>query len=257
MKRTCRLLSITLLILSVSNSQGAQFDSAVIHIGVVDTGENGIDNIVTFLQADSRFNVVANIDVDATAVPTLAQLAGYDSVLIATDSRLGTITGGGLGTQLGNVLDDYVLGGGRVVLTAFASSPNIGVDGDILTLAPHSPLGPNAPAGPLNMGTAVISHFIFQGVSSFASEYAGTIGISERGIKLASYDTGTIGILTVADDSVMFVNAFPGHMASFNNGSSFGLVFANALAPIPEPSGVILTVLALLSVGGFRGQSKP
>jgi hypothetical protein len=252
MNRTIVFCSLVALTFSVSATATAQFDSAVVHIGVDDSGSYGIDNIVNYLLTDSRFDSITNVDVDASGVPTVVQLAAYDSVLIVTDNRVGVITGGGLGTQLGNVLDDYVMGGGRVVFSTFSGNSDIGVEGDILTLAPHVPTGGNASAGTLDMGTAVTSHFAFQGVSSFESEYASTITLSGAGVLLASYQSGTPGVLTVADDSVMFVNGFPADMADHMNGSDFGLVFANALAPIPEPTTLLLALAVLLQSVSHR-----
>jgi hypothetical protein len=253
MNRRTTSLALFILLLSGAPLFAVQYDSAVIHIGVDDTGGYGVDNIVNYLQGTGRFSTLANIDVDASGVPSAAQLSVYDSVLVTTDNRAGTLTGGGLGTQLGDVLDDYVLGGGRAVLSTFAGNVDIGVDGDILSLSPHTPVGPNASAGTLNMGSAVTSHFVFDGVSSFVSEYASQVSLASGGIVLASYASGTLGVLTVADDSVMFVNAFPADGADHSNGSDFGLVFANALAPpIPEPSSFALIGLAAASTGFLR-----
>jgi hypothetical protein len=211
---------------------------------------------VNYLQGTGRFSTLANIDVDANGVPSAAQLSAYDSVLVTTDNRVGTLTGGGLGTQLGNVLDNYVLGGGRVVLTTFAGNNDIGIDGQILALSPHIPTGGNALAGILNMGTAVTSHFAFYGVNSFVSEYASDVSVAPGGILLASYVSGTLGVLTVADDSVMYVNGFPADQFDHQNGSDFGLVFANALAPIPEPSSFALIWLAVASTAFLRRRRR-
>ena len=224
-------------------------DVAVVHIGVDDTGWAGIDNIVNYLLADGRFSGVDNIDVDASGVPTIAQLSAYDAVMAVTDNRNGALTGGGLGTQLGNVLDDYVIGGGRVVMTTFGADMGIGIDGEIMALAPHQMVQyGNAAAGDLDMTTAVLSHPVFDGVSSFTSSYANGVAVSPIGILLASYTNGQGCILTVADDSVMFINGFPGLAADFANGTDFGLVFANAMA-IPVPGAVLLGLLGLSAAG--------
>lgn len=258
MKECMRVVVLLGVVLSIPSMAGAAgTDVAVIHIGVDDTGPVGIDNAVNYLLGDARFGTVDNIDVDAGGVPTLGQLAGYDAVMTVTDNRVGTITGGGLGTQLGNVLDEYVVGGGRVVIATFSGDTGIGIDGEILALAPHVPGTPNSTAGDLDISTAVLSHPVFAGVSSFNSTYANTIGVSGIGILLGSYLSGEECVLTVAGDSVMFVNGFPATQADYLNGTDFGLVFANALAltgqpVIPAPGAILLGGIGASLVSWLR-----
>jgi hypothetical protein len=240
--------------------------TAVVHIGVDDAGAFGIDNAVNFLLADGRFSTVDNIDVDASGVPTAQELSAYDSVLVATDNRAGALTGGGLGTQLGDVLDDYVMGGGRVVMSTFSGDTGIGIDGDILSLAPHIPQSGNGSAGSLNMAT-IVPHPVFDGITSFQSQFASTLMLSPNGIEIGTYEGGNFCVLTVADDSVMFVNGFPASQNDYSNGSDFGLLFANALAmeggrvrgpsiPIPTMNviggGILVLVLMFAGIAAGR-----
>jgi hypothetical protein len=232
-------LSAAAMLASASSSRAA-IATAVIHMGVDDTGAFGIDNAVNYLSGDARFSSVASIDVDTTGVPTLGGLSSYASVLVVTDNRDGTLTGGGLGTQLGDVLDDYVAAGGRVVFSAFTGNFFIGVDGDILAVAPWASVGFNAASGPMDLTSA--SDSVFDGVSSFDSTFASDL-------------SGSAGVITNADHSIMFVNAFPGTQSDYSNGSNFGLLFANALAyegeVVPEPSSVVLAGLGGLGLMGL------
>lgn len=259
------LLSLGTTLTNISSASAASLvNSAVVHIGVDDNGIFGINNIVNFLQSDARFSSISNIDVDANGVPTLATLNSFDSVLVVTDNRVGTTTGGGLGTQLGNILDDYVIAGGRLVLGAFSGDTGIGIDGDILNLAPYVQQSGNAIAGNLNFSTANLSNPIFNGVNSFSSEFANTVNLSPNGILLASYDSGTIGVATVANNSVIFINAFPANESDLNNGTDFGTLFANALAAqprdVPEPTSILgllaMSAVATSGVGKLKKKSK-
>ncbi|RCJ16664.1 hypothetical protein A6V25_30695 [Nostoc sp. ATCC 53789] len=259
------LLSFGTTLSNISSANAASLvNSAVIHIGVDDNSLFGINNIVNFLQGDGRFSSISNIDVDASGVPTLATLSGFESVLVVTDNRVGTITGGGFGTQLGNILDDYVIAGGRLVLGAFSGDAGIGIDGDILNLAPYIPQFGNAPAGNLDFSTANLSNPIFNGVNSFTSDFASIVNLSANGILLASYDSGTVGVATVANNSIIFINAFPGNESDFSNGSDFGTLFANALAAqprdVPEPTSILgllaMSAVATTGLGKFKKKNQ-
>jgi len=247
------LLLGALVGLQPGSALAVPIDIAVVHIGVDNAGVFGISNAINFLGGDARFASIANLDVDAAGVPTAAALSAYASLLVVTDNRAGVLTGGGLGTQLGNVLDDYVFGGGRVVLTTFAGNNDIGIDGDILGIGPYISTGINAPAGDLVL-PPLVPHPVFDGIGSFSSTYASTIILSPLGIALANYNTGTIGVATVPGDAVMFVNGFPGNQSDYANGTDFGLLFANALAlgqQVPEPGTVLLLAAGLLGWAGY------
>jgi hypothetical protein len=227
---------------------------AVLHVGTDITGAYGVSNIENYLRGDSRFSSVADWNVDTSGVPAASQLAAYESVLVVTDANDGTITGGGLGTLVGNVLETYINDGGRVVIGAFGGDASIGIDGGILTLAPYAPVtGANAgngTAGDLNFSTADLSNFVFNGVSSFTASYDSNTTLTQNGIALAYYMSGDLAIATNPNYSVMLVNADPNVAADLSNGTDFGLVFANALAgPTPEPGTFGLMGLALAAFG--------
>jgi hypothetical protein len=237
---------------------------AVVHLGTDITGAYGVSNIENYLTGDPRFSSVVDWNVDTSGVPAASQLSGFESVLVVTDANDGTLTGGGLGTEVGNVLQTYVDAGGRVVVGAFGGDANIGIDGGILTLAPYAPVtGANAgngTAGDLNFSTADLSNFVFRGVTSFTASYDSNVTLTPSGIALAYYESGDLAVAANPSDSVILVNADPNVAADLSNGTDFGLVFANALAgsTTPEPGtfglmGLALAALGLLSRwGGLR-----
>lgn len=203
----------------------------VVHIGLEGDGQQfSIDQMIDFLGNDSRFDSVTEIDVDSDGVPTLVDLSAFDALMVTTDSRSGTTTGGGLGTQVGDLLDDFVAGGGRLVMTAFTGNSSIGVDGEVTAIAPFSSVGNNAPAGALDLGGIDPTDLLFEGVDNFDSSFASTITLTATGVELAAYESGTPGVITNADGTFLFINAFPGETERFSEtDNDFGQLFANAL----------------------------
>src|SRR4051812_25900529 len=73
-----------------------------------------VSEVQSKLVATGRFSQVDTIDAGSTT-PTLAQLLGYKSVLVWSDSVFSD------STTFGNNLADYVDGGGGVVIAVFAN----------------------------------------------------------------------------------------------------------------------------------------
>jgi hypothetical protein len=217
-------------VVAISGSAAAQIDIAVIHIGVDDFGTYGIENAINYLSTDPRFSGIKAIDVDVDGVPSLDDLMSFAAVMVVTDNRVGVLTGGGLGTQTGNVLDDYYLAGGRIVMTTFSGTTDIGVDGDILKYTPYSLAGFNGIAGSLNFAGADLADPSLDGVGSWTSEYNADVNEANGGHVVAYYESGELGIARTDDFGIYLVNGFPADEADYLNGTDFGLAFANALA---------------------------
>jgi hypothetical protein len=229
--------------------------TAVVHMGVDDSGSVGVSNVINYLDGDARFSAVGNVKVDGT-IPDLASLRGYDSVLVVTDNN-GTFSEA-TRTALGDRLAEYLDGGGRVVMTGFGADPNIGVLGSVLDRAPYEIDGTNTPGGGIDSTTTVDSHFAFlrgdmnSPFTFSSSEPATAIQTSSRGIVLAEYVGSDLPlVLTTQGDAFMYINAFPGTAADYSNGTMFGQLFANSLAggngvvAVPEPTSLTISAIAI------------
>ncbi len=135
------------------------------------------------------------------ATPTLVQLQAYDAVLVTNDDVFQDPT------ALGNVLADYVNGGGGVVVAVFANT--FGEPAG--NFVPYQLIPSNGQSGgQAFLGTvSVPAHPVMQGVTSFdggSSSYrAGGTAIAAGATLVASWDDGTP--LVVAKNNVGPANA--------------------------------------------------
>jgi hypothetical protein len=245
------VLACALALAGAAGTASAQTRTMVVHIGVDPTGGWGIDNAVNYLMTDPRFSLVDSYDA-LFSPPDLNTLLAYDSVLVVTDNRAGTLTGGGPGTALGNVLDDYYLAGGRVSMAAFSPDAGIGVDGDIAPYLPYTGPGGNGGAGSMDLANKVDDP-VFDGVLSVSSEYSTAVNLANGGVALAYYFDGNLAVARSDDFGIYLVNVFPGNQIDYQNGTDFGHLIANSLvARIPSPGSAALLALAAIGAGRRR-----
>ena len=191
-------------------------------------------------------------------LPSLATLQAYDSVLAYTNSIPNNTAG------LGDLLADYVDGGGHLVLATYAYSSPWAVAGRITTsgYTPLLNLGvndnvsgdlvPTAPADP-----------IFSGVDFAALTYFENANFAHPGLDIGAtlLATDGAGVNMIARNpagNVVGLNLFPSAGAIWigDNSPPLYQLFANALTPqevdpvadVPEPA-----TLAIWAVAGAAG----
>jgi hypothetical protein len=195
---------------------------------------------------------VDTFDLNA-ATPTLAQLQSYKAVLVFTDYQALD------SAALGNVLSDYVDGGGGVVQATFAFSNELSIGGRWQT-GNYSvfQLGDQSESVVLTLGTIYdAGNPILNGVSSFNggnSSYYNTFpGMRAGAIRVADWSNGVplIGTdVTSFNGRVAGLNFYPPSSDSrsdfWNSTTDGGLIMANSLnyVAVPEPSTFVLAVLA-------------
>jgi hypothetical protein len=178
------------------------------------------------LLASGRFTKVDTF-IAVSATPTLQTLSAYDVVLVYTNYQLANPT------AVGNVLADYVDGGGRVVLGTYALSSYWGVAGRITTHG-YSPLvngGNGSVSGRIAPTTPVDSLFadINLGVVAYFwnSNFAHP-GLDAGATLLATDGAGVNMIARSANGKVMGVNLFPAN--GYGNNQEYFKLWANILA---------------------------
>jgi hypothetical protein len=181
--RHVALLAIALV--ATAGIAHAQID--VLVLGAPNTASWNND-VEAKLEATGMFNSVDVFNI-ASSTPTLAYLQNYDAVLVYTDGAFNTAT------ATGNVLADYIDGGGGVVSAVFATaSLPIGGAYNSSTYLVIQPAGQTGGNG-ITLGTvADPTHYIMNGVSTFnggASSYMSTSTTLTTGSALiASWSNG-------------------------------------------------------------------
>lgn len=171
MTRTISLKTRVLIcaaIVSFVNAQHADANSINVALLGADSPARA-DEVRTNLLATGKFNTVTHIPVDAET-PTLSELNQYDAVLVWSNRTFKDF-----GTPLGNVLDDYIDGGGGVVVAVFAFSQQWRINGDFRFKISGGYYALQHNGGSEHMvpdqtlGAYNALHPVMEGVSSFAS----------------------------------------------------------------------------------------
>jgi len=178
--------------------------------------------------------VSADTFLTGAGTPTLAELQGYDAVLVFTDAGVADPTG------FGDNLALYIEAGGAVVDATF--TPNVSITGGFTAYELYSAAGQSNGA---NLGIGTINDpgsFILNGVTNFdggTASFHNTAGIVAPGASVvAEYTTGAEFIITAenvgpANARRVFLNFYP---PSFDARDDFwlpssdgALIMANAL----------------------------
>jgi hypothetical protein len=145
----------------------AQANSISVALLGADSSTN-VNAVRNNLLSTGSFGTVVQIPVIAST-PTLAELNQYDALLVWSNSTFQSF-----GTPLGDVLDDYIDGGGGVVVTPFSFSQQWRINGDFrFKNGGYYALEDNGGGESMTpnetLGVYDSLHPVMQGVSSFAN----------------------------------------------------------------------------------------
>ncbi len=203
---------------------------------------------VTQLQATGVFDTVTVINVhDST--PTLADLAGYESILAYTNSTPNNPA------AVGDLLADYVDAGGHLVMGTYGFSSPWAFQGQITEngYSPFENVGVNGDVSG-NLVAAVPNDPIFAGIDLNAVSYFHNGNFAHPGLDagatlLATDGAGTDMIARNADGNIVAVNLYPRGTSPENNQEMYDLI-ANALRLPSEPAENGTVTLELLDTDG-------
>ena len=155
--------------------------------------------------------------------PTLDQLQGYDAVLVWTNYRPYNAT------ALGDVLADYVDGGGGVVIASFGYAQGWSINGRIMQNG-YSPFINNGSNyygyRALDTSTSDMTHPVLNGVSSLSSVYGSTvIGLNSDSTVIAMSTLGSELIGQNTKGNVIGILMYPG----FSFTGDYDTLLMNAL----------------------------
>jgi hypothetical protein len=248
-RRVLAVLLMPVLVLTVVSIVPTTSASAAGNRDVLVLGtDEPFTDVPSKLQGTGLFSSVQTRNAETTT-PSLADLSGYDAVLVYSD-------GGFLdATALGDVLADYVDAGGQVAVATFATNTvaQNGLDGRIATggYLPFTP-GDQVSGGPYQMVKDQPASPLLAGVGTFdggAASWRSAITLANGASLIAHWnDTGSTPLVALkvapSGAAVVGLNMWPPSSdeqsdlwVSSTNGAR---LMANALLPLPQqPDGLI------------------
>lgn len=189
--------------------------------------------------ATGQFSSVQSHNINSSGLPSLATLSGYDSILVYTSFAPSNPVG------LGNLLADYVDGGGHVVLGGYGFSTPWSVSGRIMSTG-YSPFIPGAkgPGGTSLLPVAVADPML-QSINLSAVQYGNAATnakptLDTGAIVIAVDNLGVYRLARSGSRAVVGLNFFP-RGGNFNgNNAEFYRLVANAMQPLPSPPPVLI-----------------
>ena len=236
---------IVLAMAVLVTSTGVTYASSILILRASEIHPAPVDEL-----SGGYFDTVDEFDIgeDDGDTPTLAFLGGYSIVLAYTDSFPQE--------GVGDVLADYVDGGGRALIATFGMSCPRGISGRISDSG-YNPLRDVGENGYIsgNIEALVSGDRVFDtpniidldAISYYmCSEFAHPA--LDSGATLIADDGAGIGVFALnADETVGGLNLFPGVIDG--NNSEFYEFLENALVRVlPEPGALTLFALGVLAV---------
>jgi hypothetical protein len=250
MRFTPLLLAIALSLVSTGKVYAA-IVSLVLH----SDGASGAST-ATSLMATGQFASIQSHDVNSSGLPSLATLSGYDSILVYTSFAPSNPIG------FGNLLADYVDGGGHVVLGGYGFSTPWTVGGRIMSTG-YSPFIPGAKGpGGTSLVPVALGDPLLQSIHLAAVQYGNAATnakptLDAGAMVIAVDNLGVYRLARSGSRAVVGLNFFP-RGGNFNgNNAEFYRLVANAMEPLaspppqlsPEPSScAIYAIGSLLAV---------
>jgi MYXO-CTERM domain-containing protein len=173
-------------------ADACQSGSEPIDVLVLHNDTFNVTDVVAKLQGTGRLASVTQ----QTTVPTLAELAPYEAVLMFSNGGLGVNA-----VPIGNVLADYADAGGGVVAATFALwTPGIGIDGRFIS-GGYSPfVGASQQSGTLlTLVPELDDHPILEGIDAFdggSSSYFNRVTATPGSVVVSTWTNGYASVAT-------------------------------------------------------------
>jgi hypothetical protein len=248
-------LPFVLLAIALSLGSTGKVYAALISLVLHSDGASGASTVNSLL-ATGQFASVQSHDINSSGLPTLATLSGYDSILVYTSFAPSNPV------DLGNLLADYVDGGGHLVIGGYGFSSPWSVSGRIMSTG-YSPFIPGAKGlGGTSLVPVTLTDPMLQSINLAAVQYGNATTnakptLDVGAISVATDDLGVYRLARSGSRAVVGLNFFP-RGGNFNgNNAEFYRLVANAMEPlaspppllVPEPSGfAIYAIGSLLAV---------
>ncbi|MFM8327693.1 MAG: hypothetical protein ACKN9U_22765 [Pirellulaceae bacterium] len=234
-------MRLTPLLLAIALSLGStgKVYAAIVSLVLHSDGASGASTVSSLI-ATGQFSSVQSHNINSSGLPSLATLSGYDSILVYTSFAPSNPVG------LGNLLADYVDGGGHVVLGGYGFSTPWSVSGRIMSTG-YSPFIPGAkgPGGTSLLPVAVADPML-QSINLSAVQYGNAATnakptLDTGAIVIAVDNLGVYRLARSGSRAVVGLNFFPrGGNFNGNNGEFYRLV-ANAMQPLSSPPPVLIS----------------
>ena len=174
---------------------------------------DGGNDLRTRLEAFGDLGSVAVFDA-GSATPTPTDLQSYGVVILWSEALFAD------STTLGNVLADYVDGGGRVILADFSlnSADSAHPGGRFQTSYSPVEFGPWEGFGEACLGTYVTTHPIMTtptAITDVCDSYRIATTLASDSSTVAWWDDGTIFVAVKNDRTVVAVNGYPGALKAY------------------------------------------
>ncbi len=216
-------------------------------LALVESDSSDVAAVQSALMATGKFSSIAIIDT-TNSTPTLAQLSPYKDVLAWTNLTPADAN------AVGNVLAQYYsLGGHHLTVATYAFSDPWAIGGQVTTGAyaglTNTHLTDDVSG---NLHADVPNDPIFYGINLSAITYFHNPSFADPGLAsgatLLADDGAGVDMIGRSANGVIDMNLYPGAPLAGNNAEFYSLV-ANTLAPIPEPSTLVLLSAGFLAVG--------